>query len=127
MATPADETRNTGNDDDCQHTGNETNQSNHSRRVADSPAPISLAQRAPVGPIARRGWHGYVRYGLAQIQFENLLEQKNQCIRSLRVGRNGSLDLVPSLLINDPLVVDESTRFPYPPAFQKMFREQLRV
>ncbi|KAE9371032.1 hypothetical protein N431DRAFT_483649 [Stipitochalara longipes BDJ] len=116
--------------DDIRNTGKENNR-------GDSPSPISLPYRAPTGPIPERTWHMYLRYGLGFLEHKNLLEQRNQCIRSrlahlshrnrfgLQLGsRRGQFGGGVGISYE---ATNETTSFPYPPAFQQMLRAQSRV
>jgi hypothetical protein len=120
MTALADDTRDVINDDDDRHTGDENERLSDSSRPADVLAPVSLAQRAPVGPIASRTWNVYLRLGLLHRGYENLLEQKSQCIRS-QIAHSTSTKRIG---LSDQRVggflresSEEVVSFPYPATF----------
>lgn len=104
----------------------ETNDENLKPPSQDSPTPISLSRRAPTGPIPTRRWHLYFDYGLGLIDYDNTLEQKNQCVRSQLADRSFRSKVhAPPLL--GRAAKDRSTRstgFPYPRVFRQLLDKE---
>lgn len=71
----------------------------------------------------------YLRHNLGLVEYKNLLEQKNQCIRSRLAHVSLTNKMGPHVQLGGFIsqVAAESTNFPYPTAFQKMFRVQSGV
>lgn len=98
MAAPTDDTRNT---------------------------PTSLAQRAPAGPIPTRIRQVYLRYSAGFMGYKDVLEQKNQYVRSRQAHMSIKFDIT----LHDPQAsrintVNEATDFPYPTVFRKAILAQ---
>jgi hypothetical protein len=107
------------------------NQPSHRSTPAGSPALASLTHRAPVGPIPTRNWTVYLSYKWLSFEYENFLEQKNQCIRSrlVQLSHSGQagLDLRTRESVLSAGVVMRAraeyafirTSFPYPSFFPR--------
>ncbi|EXL72929.1 hypothetical protein FOPG_11598 [Fusarium oxysporum f. sp. conglutinans race 2 54008] len=42
--------------------------------------PMSLPRPAPAGPISTTAWHAYLSYGIRQMEYDGVLEQRNPYI-----------------------------------------------
>lgn len=118
------------NEGDGGHLDEESHRRNPSREV-DSQASISLAQRAPAGPIPTRTWNAYLKYGINHVELEKLLEQKNQCVRSRLAHR--SLNFHVSIEGSQGIgtasgdVSNKRTSYPYPASFQRTIPTQSAI
>ncbi|KAF4428927.1 hypothetical protein F53441_14040 [Fusarium austroafricanum] len=93
--------------------------------------PVSLSQPAPTGPIPTTAWHAYFSYGIGQMEYDGLLEQRNPCIRSLRENwsRKNKWFLKPPAAVGAPQLsssyeITKNATFPYPAAFRRMMNPE---
>lgn len=89
--------------------------------------PVSLSNRAPIGPISERSWDIYLAIpGLASLDYKNTLVQTNACIRSQMA--HSSLTKIKRVRYHNQNVeattARETMKFPYPANFQKLLKTQ---
>ncbi|KAL6901729.1 hypothetical protein GGI43DRAFT_366128 [Trichoderma evansii] len=88
---------------------------------------VSLSKRAPIGPIPKRTLG--IELGipaLGSLTYENILEQKNPCIRS-QVSHSSFTRKKTAEHLNQDIEATTAggiMKFPYPPAFQKLLKKQ---
>ncbi|KAK1691043.1 hypothetical protein BDP55DRAFT_690774 [Colletotrichum godetiae] len=90
MASNVDGNESAGNENTTVHEG-PLSTDEHDGHADDGIVPISalhvqasLRKRAPTGPIPERTWNFYLNAFTGLLTYENILDQRNQCIRSRR-------------------------------------------